>query len=93
MSEEELCVYLHNYNGGLNNERANSVIERVEGGLEAIDRLSQEEERGRVGKVAIASAIIPGRSLDDVEQEGRAETGTWPPLTIYRNLEELNKEK
>ena len=57
-----------------------------------VSRLSREEERGRTGKVAIASAIISRRVPEKVERIGGTETETRSPLTIYRKLDEMNKE-
>ena len=86
MSEEELSVYLHNKNVELDYGRTNEILDDIDRGLARVGRFSPEEERGRYGKAATASAINQGGINRQMERQRQAEARTGAPVTVAELL-------
>ena len=86
LSEEELSVYLHNENGELDYGRTNEILDDIDRGLARVGRFSPEEERGRYGKAATASAINQGGINRQMERQRQAEARTGAPVTVAELL-------
>ena len=82
LSEEELSVYLHNENGELDYGRTNEILDDIDRGLARVGRFSPEEERGRYGKAATASAILQGGVNSRLERQRQDEARTGTPVTV-----------
>ena len=92
MSEEELSVYLHNENGELDYGRTNEILDDIDRGLARVGRFSPEEERGRYGKAATASAINQGGINRQMERQRQAEARTGAPVTVAELLNPSQEE-